>query len=61
MKIFHGKAVIGYTVEVEDDTSMEEIKQRIAEGMGWEYFSNFEPEEIFDIEEIPKVAYFDEE
>ena len=61
MKIFYGKAIIGYTVEVEDDTSMEEIKQRIADGMGWEYFTNFEPEEIFDIVEVPNNVSSDEE
>lgn len=61
MKVFFGKAIVGYAVEVEDNASMEEIKQRIAEGMGWEFFSNFEPEEIFDIVEVPKEVYFGEE
>ena len=62
MKIFHGKAVIGYSVEVENDNaSIEEIKKRIADGMAWYYFANFKPEEIFNIEEVPKEVYFGEE
>lgn len=58
MKAFHGKAVIGYTVEVEDNATPEEIKEKLASGMGWYYFSNFYSEDVFDVEEVSWEEWF---
>ena len=57
MKAFFGKATIGYCVEVDDNATIEEVKARLASGMGRYYFSNFESEDIFDVKEIPWETY----
>ena len=54
MKVYSGKVIFGCEVEVEDNATIEEIKAKLADRMGWDYFCTVYPDGVFDVKEVKK-------